>query len=48
MCRAVYNQFKNKAPRIPINEVVDFLDNNSKLKELVYPLTEEGYKTMYI
>ena len=48
VCRAVYNQFKNKAPRIPINEVVDFLDNNSKLKELVYPLTEEGYKTMYI
>ena len=25
VCRAVYNYFKNKAPRISISEVVDFL-----------------------
>ncbi len=48
VCRAVYNYFKNKAPRISISEVVDFLDENEKLKDLVYPLTIEGYKTMYL
>lgn len=48
VCRAVYKKFKNKAPKIPIKEVVNFLDKNTKLKELVYPLTIEGYKTMYL
>ena len=48
VCRAVYNEFNKNAPRIPIKEIVKFLDKNKQLKELVYPLTEEGYKTMYI
>ena len=48
ICRAVYKEFKKFAPRIPVKHVVDFLDKNKDLKELVYPLTEEGYKTMYI
>ena len=48
VCRAVYKHFEKMAPRIPVIEVVNFLDENKNLKDLVYPLTEQGYKTMYL
>lgn len=48
VCRAVYNEFSHLAPRIPIDSVVTYLDNNPKLKELTFPFTEVGYSTMYI
>jgi len=47
VCRVVYENFKNLAPKIPLPEIIKFLDLNPKLIELVAPFTEEGYETMY-
>jgi spore coat polysaccharide biosynthesis protein SpsF len=46
VCRAVYNNFKQKAPRIPVTEIVKFLDSNQYLIKLIEPFTESGYATM--
>ncbi len=48
VCRQLYAKFKHFAPRIPVLELVKYLDKNPKLKEIIYPLTESGYKTMYL
>ncbi len=48
VCRAVYGKFSSLAPRIPIEDVVIFLDENPSLKALIYPFTESGYATMYL
>jgi spore coat polysaccharide biosynthesis protein SpsF len=48
VCRAVYAKFKDFAPRVPVAKVVEFLDQNPKLKELIAPFTEAGYSTMYL
>lgn len=48
LCRIVYTKFKNSAPRIQVNQIVKFLDNNPDLIKLIAPYTEAGYKTMYI
>lgn len=48
LCRAVYSQFKNKAPRIPVKEIIKFLDTNPELKKIVDPFIENGLKTMYL
>lgn len=48
LCRAIYKQFKEKAPLIPLEEIIRFVDNNPDLKALVDPLVEEGLKTMYL
>ena len=47
VCRIVYNTFKSSAPRIPVTEIVAFLDTNPRLIELTAPYTEAGYATMY-
>jgi spore coat polysaccharide biosynthesis protein SpsF len=47
VCRIVYGAFKKLAPRIPVTEVVKFLDANPKLIELIAPFTQAGYATMY-
>ena len=48
VCRELYNEFKNKAPRIPVLQLIEYLDKNPRLKELVFPFTETGYSTMYL
>jgi len=48
VCRELYSKFKHLAPRIPVLELVNYLDKNPRLKEIIYPLTEQGYKTMYL
>lgn len=48
LCRAVYKHFKDKAPLIPVGEIIEYLDANPGLKELVRPFVEEGLKTMYL
>ena len=48
VCRAIFEKFKEDAPRIPVKEITKFLDKNKNLKALIYPFTEQGYKTMYI
>ncbi|MGL1930805.1 MAG: hypothetical protein OCC45_03470 [Desulfotalea sp.] len=47
VCRIVYEIFKKEAPRIPVVDIVAFLDENPKLIELVAPFAEIGYSTMY-
>lgn len=47
VCRIIYSALKNYAPRIPIHEIIKFLDANPNLIELLLPFTEFGYKTMY-
>jgi spore coat polysaccharide biosynthesis protein SpsF len=47
LCRVVYATFKSSAPRIPVPQIVRFLDANPKLIELVAPFAEAGYATMY-
>ena len=48
LCKAVYAKFSDLAPRIPLNKIIDFLDNNKILTDLVEPFTESGYDSMYI
>ena len=47
VCRVVYGAFKKLAPKIPITDVVRFLDAHPKLIEMVAPFTAAGYTTMY-
>jgi spore coat polysaccharide biosynthesis protein SpsF len=47
VCRVVYGVFKELAPKIPITDVVRFLDAHPKLIEMVAPFTAAGYITMY-
>jgi len=48
LCRAIYARFKHKVPKIPIADIIAYLDENPQLKTLVAPFVEEGLKTMYI
>lgn len=48
LCRAVYQTLKHLAPRIPLKQIIDFIDSNPQLKALVNPFIEEGLKTMYL
>jgi len=48
VCRVVYGKFKALAPKIPVVEIVKFLDANPKLIELTAPFTQRGYSTMYL
>ena len=48
LARAVYKAFADKAPRIPVAEIVRFLDANPSLVALTAPFAEVGYKTMYV
>lgn len=48
VCRIVYGAFRHAAPRIPVHEIVDFLDRHPDLIKLTAPFTEVGYATMYL
>ena len=48
VCRQVYKEFKSLAPQIPLVKIIEFLDNSPNLIQLTFPLTEEGYKSMYL
>lgn len=48
LCRAVYANFKNKAPKIPLADIIAYLDEHPQLKAIVAPFVEEGLKTMYL
>jgi spore coat polysaccharide biosynthesis protein SpsF len=40
LCRTVYANFRHLAPRIPVAEIVTFLDGNPDLRALVEPLVQ--------
>jgi len=48
VCRHIYQALSQQAPRIPLHEIVGFLDRNPDLIRLVAPFAESGYKTMYL
>ena len=48
VCRAVYENFKDFAPNIPLSDIVDYLDKNTHLLKLTLPFCEKGYSTMYL
>jgi spore coat polysaccharide biosynthesis protein SpsF len=48
LCRAVYKNFQNLAPQIPLEKIIEFIDMNPHLKSLVDPFVDEGLKTMYL
>lgn len=48
LCRAVYQRFKHLAPRIPIAEIIHFLDGRPDLKILVEPFIPASLKMMYL
>lgn len=48
ICRAIYTRFKEDAPKIPLQSIIEFLDRNPELKSLVAPFVDEGLKTMYL
>lgn len=48
LCRNVYNKFKSLAPRVPVQEIVKYLDENADLKGMVSQFTDVGYKNMYL
>lgn len=48
LCRAVYSHFKDLAPRIPLADIIIYLDENPQMKAIVEPFIEEGLKTMYL
>ncbi|MCK6406661.1 MAG: hypothetical protein L6Q60_11660 [Rhodocyclaceae bacterium] len=47
VCRIAYSVFRDLAPRIPVAQIVAFLDANPRLIEWIAPYTEIGYSTMY-
>ena len=50
VCRAVYDYINemNLCSNYDLQSIVSFLDRSPDLTRLVYPFTEQGYKTMYL
>jgi len=48
ICRHIFKNFKSLAPRIPVADIVAFLDQNPELIALTAPFTEIGYETMFV
>lgn len=46
LCRAAYTALKAQAPRIPVTDIVKYLDRHPQLLALIAPYTEAGYATM--
>lgn len=46
VCRAAYGALRAHAPRIPVEEIVGYLDAHPPLLALIAPYTEAGYATM--
>lgn len=50
VCRSVFDHIQENACSFDydLTDIVSFLDKSPKLTQLIYPFTEEGYKTMYL
>ena len=47
LCRAIYQDFKQRKEEFKLENIIAFIDDNVFLKELVLKYTIEGYKSMY-
>lgn len=43
VCRKIYNEFKNQAPQISLEDIIIYLDRNTELKKMIYPYTIEAH-----
>lgn len=41
LCRSIYENFKNKAPHIPIQDIINWIDSNAQLHKLVEPFVDQ-------
>jgi spore coat polysaccharide biosynthesis protein SpsF len=48
LCRAIYKNFKNQAPRIPVLDIIKYLDSNPELKKVVEPYVAKGLSNAYL
>ena len=48
LCRAVFEEFKEFAPLIPLEKIIKFIDSRKDLKILVDKFVDEGLKNMYL
>lgn len=48
LCKKIYKKFSKDAPFFNLNKIINYLDNNPKLKKLVEKYTSHGYKSMYL
>jgi spore coat polysaccharide biosynthesis protein SpsF len=48
VCRKAYMAFKHLAPKVPVDEIIKYLDTHPELIQLTAPFTEQGYSTMYL
>lgn len=48
ICRKIYMHFKDLAPRIPVGQIIQYLDAHPDLIQLIAPFAEQGYSTMYL
>lgn len=48
VCRRIFREFSDMAPRISVSDIIKFLDSQPKLVEMIAPYTEAGYTTMYL
>ena len=48
VCKNIYQKFKDLAPKIPLSQIVEYLDDSPELIKLISPYCEIGYKTMYL
>jgi len=48
LCRNIYNSFEKLAPRIPISKIINYIDENSHVKNLVDKYVDDGLKNMYV
>jgi len=46
LCRAVYQHFKDKAPLVPISEIINYLDTRQDLLSLIAPYIDDFQKVI--
>ncbi|MEK6809741.1 MAG: N-acetylneuraminate synthase family protein [Nanoarchaeota archaeon] len=46
LCRAVYRQFKDQAPLVPIQEIIAYLDTRPDLLQLIAPFCDDFQKVI--
>ena len=46
LCRAVYQHFKDKAPLIPLSDIIAYLDTRPDLLELIAPFCADFQKVI--
>lgn len=42
ICRKIYEALSDKAPNIPLSDIISFMDDNPQLKDLVRPYVDEN------